>query len=99
MVTIGNKKKEIVVESIETPKGKVTTVKGLENALNQVPDQTSPIITVINTFANDITAIKQEISNMSTVIQSFGNSFAELIILLGKLDKKIEITLKELKSE
>jgi len=92
-----NKKKEIEIESIDTPKGKVPTVKGLENALNHVIDQTMPIIGVINTFAEDITKIKQELSNISSAFQSFGDNFAELIILLGKLDKKVAITLQQLK--
>ena len=90
-------KKEIEIESIETPKGNVPTVKGLENALNHVIDQTMPIIGVINTFADDINNMKQELNAISSSFQSFGQNFAELIILLGKLDKKITVTLQQLK--
>jgi uncharacterized protein YoxC len=92
-----NKKNEIEIESIETPKGKVPTVKGLENALNHVIDQTMPIVGVINTFAEDISNMKNELNNISSAFQSFGDNFAELIILLGKLDKKITIALEQLK--
>ena len=90
-------KKEIEIESIETPKGKVPTVKGLDNALNHVINQTLPMVSVINTFAEDIASLKQSMNQISSVIHSFGDNFAELVILLGKLDKKVGIALEQLR--
>ena len=97
VVIVSVNKKELEIESIDTPKGKVPTVKGLETALNHVIDQTMPIVGVINTFATDITKIKQDLTSITNSFQSFSDNFAELIILLGKLDKEIGITLTQLK--
>lgn len=90
-------KKELEIESIETPKGSVPTVKGMETALNYIIDQTAPLGNIIQNFSKDISSIKGNLDNISSVIHSFGENFAELVILLSKLDKKITISLDNIK--
>jgi len=90
-------KKEFEIESIETPKGSVPTIKGLEQVANHILDQFSPLEAVINTFANDITAIKRNLDNISKIIYDFGENFGQLVVLLGKTDKRISNMLEEIK--
>lgn len=89
-------KKELEIESVETPKGNVPTVKGLETVANHILDQISPIEKVLGSFATDISSIKRNLDNISTVIHSFGENFGELLLLLSKLDNKISFSLKQL---
>ena len=68
-------KKEIDVESIETPKGNVPTVKGLENVANHILSQVTPLEKSITAISADISSIKRNIDSMSTVLHSFGDNF------------------------
>ena len=89
-------KKENDVESIETPKGNVPTVKGLENVANHILSQVTPLEKSITAISADISSIKRNIDSMSTVLHSFGDNFGELLLILAKLDKKISDALKQI---
>ena len=89
-------KKELDVESLETPKGNVPTVKGLETVANHILDQVTPIEKTITALSADISSIKRNLDSMSTVLHSFGDNFGELLLILAKLDSKISESLKQL---
>ncbi len=89
-------KKELNVESIETPKGNVPTVKGLETVANHILEQVTPLEKTITALNSDISSIKRTLDSMSTVLHSFGNSFGDLLLILTKLDTKITESLKEI---
>lgn len=90
-------KKELDIETIETPKGNVPTIKGLETAINFVLNQNQPLVEVISTLSSNISSIKQSMDSMSSAIHSYGESFAEIVILMGKVDQKITKALDDLK--
>lgn len=89
-------KKELEIESIETPKGNVPTVKGLETVANHIIDQVTPLEKSISSIGNDISSIKRTLDAMSKVVHSFGENFGELLLLLAKVDDKINQSLKQL---
>ena len=89
-------KKELDVESVETPKGNVPTVKGLETVANHILDQLSPLEKTISSLGNDISSIKRTLDSMSKVLHSFGDNFGELLLILSKVDEKITFSLKQL---
>ena len=89
-------KKEIEIESIETPKGNVPTVKGLETVTNHILDQVTPLEKTITAISADISSIKRNLDSMSKVIHSFGDNFGELLLILAKVDSKITQGLKQL---
>ena len=89
-------KKELEIESVETPKGNVPTVKGLETVANHILDQVTPLEKTITAISADISSIKRNIDSMSTVLHSFGDNFGELLLILAKLDGKISDSLKQL---
>jgi hypothetical protein len=82
------KPRDINIETLTTPKGDVPTVKGLETAIN----------TALSDFHDDVRHLKRklddissELSNQSGLISNLGGSFSELIVSLGKFDRKIEL--------
>ena len=89
-------KKELEIESIETPKGNDPTVKGLETVANHIIDQVTPLEKSISSIGNDISSIKRTLDAMSKVVHSFGENFGELLLLLAKVDDKINQSLKQL---
>ena len=89
-------KKDLDVESIETPKGNVPTVKGLETVANHILDQVSPLEKSISSIGSDISAMKRTMDSMSKVLHSFGENFGELLLILTKVDDKISYSLKQL---
>ena len=89
-------KKELDIESIETPKGNVPTVKGVETVANHILNQLSPLEKTISSIGTDISSMKRNLDAMSKVLHSFGENFGELVLLLGKLDNKISFSLKQL---
>ena len=89
-------KKEIEIESIETPKGNVPTVKGLETVTNHILDQVTPLEKTITAISADISSIKRNLDSMSKVIHSFGDNFGELLLILAKVDSKLTQGLKQI---
>lgn len=89
-------RKELDIESIETPKGNVPTVKGVETVANHILNQLSPLEKTISSIGSDISSMKRNLDAMSKVLHSFGENFGELLLVLGKLDNKISSTLKQL---
>lgn len=89
-------KKELDIESIETPKGNVPTVKGVETVANHILNQLTPLEKTVSSIGTDISSIKRNLDNMSKVLHSFGENFGELVLLLNKLDINIDLTLKKL---
>ena len=89
-------KKELEVESIETPKGTVPTVKGLESVANHILDQVTPLEKSISSIGSDISAMKRTLDTMSKVLHSFGENFGELLLILSKVDDKISYSLKQI---
>ena len=89
-------KKELDIESIETPKGNVPTVKGVETVANHILNQLSPLEKTISSIGTDISSMKRNLDAMSKVLHSFGENFGELVLLLSKLDTKISFSLKQL---
>ena len=89
-------KKELEIESVETPKGNVPTVKALETVANHILNQVTPLEKTITAISADISSIKRNIDSMSTVLHSFGDNFGELLLILAKLDGKISDSLKQL---
>lgn len=89
-------KKDLDVESIETPKGTVPTVKGLETVANHILEQVTPLEKTITGLNSDISSIKRTLDSMSTVLHSFGDNFGDLLLILGKLDTKISESLKQI---
>ena len=89
-------KKEIEIESIETPKGNVPTVKGLETVTNHILDQVTPLEKTITALSADISSIKRNLDSMSKVIHSFGDNFGELLLILAKVDSKLTQGLKQI---
>lgn len=89
-------KKELDIESIETPKGNVPTVKGLETVANHIIDQVTPLEKSISSISADMSSIKRNLDAMSKVIHSFGENFGELLLILAKVDDKITKSLKQL---
>lgn len=89
-------KKEIEVESVETPKGNVPTVKGLETVANHIIDQVTPLEKTITALSADISSIKRTLDSVSSVLHSFGDNFGELLLIMTKLDGKISSSIKKL---
>ncbi len=82
------KPRDINIETLTTPKGDVPTVKGLETAIN------SALLDFqedINILKEKLEAISSAINDQTDLISNLGSSFSELIVSLGKYDRKIEL--------
>ena len=82
------KPRDINIETLTTPKGDVPTVKGLESVINST----------LSTFHDDIKILEKKIEKISSTINgqtelivNLGSSLSELIVSLGKLDRRIEL--------
>ena len=80
--------RELEIETLNTPKGDVPTVKGLETAINVVYKEMASL-------DKHLSEIKQSLSNLSSIIkmqnQKFeflGESVASLLVYLAKMEAK-----------
>jgi len=83
------KPRDINIESLTTPKGDVPTVKGLETAINSALSDFGEDVKILK---EKLDAISSTLDNQSDLISNLGSGFSELIVSLGKFDRKIELS-------
>jgi len=82
------KPRNINIETLTTPKGDVPTVKGLETAINSALSDFQEDVDILK---EKLEAISSAINDQTDLISNLGSSFSELVVSLGKFDRKIEL--------
>ncbi len=82
------KPRDITIETLTTPKGEVPTVKGLETVINSTLSNFHEDIKILE---DKIDKISSTIIGQSELISNLGRRLSELIVSLGKLDRRIEL--------
>jgi hypothetical protein len=82
------KPRDVTIETLTTPKGDVPTVKGLENVINSTLSSFHEDIKILEAKIEKVTS---NIEGQSELISNLGRSMSELIVSLGKLDRRIEL--------
>ncbi len=82
------KPRDITIETLTTPKGDIPTVKGLETVMNSTLSSFHEDIKILETKIEKVTS---NIEGQSELISNLGMSMSELIVSLGKLDRRIEL--------
>ncbi|MFX1512789.1 MAG: hypothetical protein ACFFCQ_09405 [Promethearchaeota archaeon] len=88
--------REIQVESVNTPKGSVPTVKGVEKVINQVYNDIQPLASTVSSFVEAekdiqkrLTSIELEVKQIKELLSAF-IGFISKLNLSQKLDKLFE---------
>lgn len=89
--------REIEIETLNTPKGDVPTVKGLETAINAVYAEIASLdnhLSQISQFQSKITQslnqINSQLVEYNEKIVGLGETFANLIVHLAKIESQQE---------
>jgi len=82
------KPRDITIETLTTPKGDIPTVKGLETVMNSTLSSFHEDIKILEA---KIEKVASTIEGQSELISNLGRSMSELIVSLGKLDRRIEL--------
>ncbi len=82
------KPRDITIETLTTPKGDIPTVKGLETVMNSTLSSFHEDIKILEV---KIEKVAFSIEGQSELISNLGRSMSELIVSLGKLDRRIEL--------
>ena len=82
------KPRDINIETLTTPKGEVPTVKGLETVINSTLSNFHDDIKILE---SKIENVASTINNQTDLISSIGSSLSELIVSLGKLNRRMEL--------
>ena len=82
------KPRDITIETLTTPKGDIPTVKGLETVMNSTLSSFHEDIKILEAKIEKVAAT---IEGQSELISNLGRSMSELIVSLGKLDRRIEL--------
>ena len=81
--------RELGIETLTTPKGDVPTIKGLEKVINSVFSENVTLGQNIEKLTEMVITLTEGLNQQSTMIKELGNNLADLIVYLGKLEKKI----------
>ena len=92
------KSHEIDIEAIETPKGNVPTVQGLENVINLIMDQVSPLAQAIQGIHAETKHIRATLDYLGTFVQQIGDNLGEFLVLMAKLNSNIDTALDEIEN-
>ncbi|OLS27497.1 MAG: hypothetical protein HeimC3_02750 [Candidatus Heimdallarchaeota archaeon LC_3] len=83
------KKQDFKIDSVKTPHGSVPTVKGLENALNNVIDQVIPLAESFHSIEENVSQIQEMVLNVAQNVQNLTDNVAEIMLLLAKVNSTI----------
>ncbi|MHA2362328.1 MAG: hypothetical protein ACXAC7_00100 [Candidatus Hodarchaeales archaeon] len=90
------KPKEIEIEAIETPKGNIPTVQGLETVVNALVGQITPLGEAVQGIHKSIHSINNALDYLAGSIQQIGDNLGEFLVLLAKINSNITDNLDEL---
>ena len=94
-----SKPKEIEIESIETPKGTVPTVKGLETVVNALVGQITPLGEAIKGIHAELSNVRSTLDNaLMPLIQQIGDNLGEFLVILAKINSNIQDALEQIKN-
>ena len=94
---MSEKPNEIEVEAIETPKGNVPTVQGLETVINAlIGNQLTPLGNAVKGIHSEIQAIRSTLDYLGTFVQQIGDNLGEFLVLLAKLNSNINTALDQI---
>lgn len=82
-------RKEIRIETIDTPKGPVPTVNGLETAINGALDQILPITEVLQSLNEEISSIHSTLQSIDQNFRLITDNIAEVLLSIAKLNSTI----------
>jgi len=89
---------EINIETIETPKGNVPTVQGLENVINLIMEQVSPLAQAIQGIHTETKHIRTTLDYLGTFVQQIGDNLGEFLVLMAKLNSNIDTAFNEIEN-
>ncbi|MFX0208112.1 MAG: hypothetical protein ACFFDT_19150 [Candidatus Hodarchaeota archaeon] len=94
---MSNEPRKVEIETLKTPKGDIPTVKGLETTINTVYAEMASLnnhLSQINQFQTQIhqtlTEINSQLAKYGKKIRGFSETFADLIVLLTKIESQQE---------
>ncbi len=94
------KTREIEIETLETPKGSVPTVKGLETAINSVYKELTSLDKHLLNINENLTKLGTQINEQTQKMSIIGESLTNLVVYLNKFDtkqsKKNEISVQQM---
>ncbi len=82
--------REIEIETLETPKGSVPTIKGLETSINTVYREMASYDNLISQMNDILTKINSQLSEQINKIGVIGESLVNIAVVLGKLESAQE---------
>lgn len=92
-----SKPKEIEIESIETPKGTVPTVQGLETVVNALVGQITPLGEAIKGIHAELSNVRSTLDYFMPLIQQIGDNLGEFLVILAKINSNIQDALEQIK--
>jgi hypothetical protein len=85
-----NEPREIEIETLETPKGNVPTVKGLETSINTVYREMASFDKLFSQMNDTLVKINSQLSDQIQKIGVIGESLVNITVVLGKLESAQE---------
>jgi hypothetical protein len=82
--------REIEIETLDTPKGSVPTVGGLETSINTVYREMASFDKLLSQMNDALAKINSQLSDQIQKIAVIGESLAKIVVILGKLESAQE---------
>lgn len=89
---------ELEVQSVETPHGAVPTLAGLEQVVNYIMGQVTPLGQAIKDIQDNISSVQEQVSQMNDQILQIGDHLGEHLSLLAQLNSNISEALEMVRS-